>query len=128
MRRIKIMTSTTEPLIKRDTVPTSQVQIVISSPRNRSHETDTVNCTNNEVLQTTTTVDEQSQSAQNSAANEFANHWHRRNSISLPAGLDTIMSEPPEYEPQVNSFIFNTYVTLPYMPRKVIFMFYVRPE
>lgn len=96
------MASATEPLIKRDTAPTSQVQIVISSPENRSCETDTVNCTNNEILQTTTTVDVQSQSAQNSAANGFANHWDRRNSISLPAGLDTIMSEPPEYEPQVS--------------------------
>lgn len=32
----------------------------------------------------------------------FLNPWKRKNSISLPAGLDTVMTaEPPEYEPQL---------------------------
>lgn len=39
-------------------------------------------------------------SVSNASASGFS-PWTRRNSVSLPAGLNAIMSEPPEYEPQV---------------------------
>lgn len=105
------MTSTTDLLIEGDgTVPTSQVQIVISSPRNGSNETNTTDSSDDEILTPLT----QNPSSTNNEFNAASNRWHRRNSISLPAGLDAITSESPGYETHVSWLISAFFILMCY--------------
>ncbi|XKL69058.1 hypothetical protein PGB90_006827 [Kerria lacca] len=91
------------PLLKPTSVLASRVRIVNSS-NDRNCTTDVTNCVNNENRQNTfLATNDQRQyeiTQEQSSTNDFQS-WKRRNSVSLPAGLDTIMSEPPEYEPQL---------------------------
>lgn len=103
------------PLIKKDSVPISRVQI--TSSKNGRHETDITNCDNEVEKNIANGVNEKSEPSssdedtpsQPKPGTSTLNSWSRRNSVSLPAGLEAIMTEPPEYEPQVSfaSFFLN---------------------
>lgn len=98
-------------LIKKDSV--SRVQITSSA--NRRRETDISNCDNNEEninddinCEERRPLSPEQDSEEPKPGPSNLNPWARRNSMSLPAGLDAIMTEPPEYEPQVSFFIYST--------------------
>lgn len=103
------------PLIKDSSVPISRVQI--TSCKNGRLETtmaDITNCDNHNERKPSNEANceetrllspEQDPEIEPNPGTSNRNAWTRRNSVSLPAGLDAIMSEPPEYEPQV-SFYF----------------------
>lgn len=101
-------------------VPTSEVRIIISSPSSEIHKADVLNYSdshendtekNNDCESATDKVQSEQQQSDcgtpgqqiptSSSSSSSLSPWTRRNSVSLPAGLNAIMSEPPEYEPQV---------------------------
>lgn len=130
LNRTPIIMTTHLIKITSSAVPTTRVEIVKNCGSNgngyattNGRRTDAANCDNNETpnsallhshthSQSFSTSSPPSSSSsppnenQSSAdksppSDQGFNRYTRRNSVSLPAGLDAIMSEPPEYEPQV---------------------------